>query len=302
MPKIIPIKDRREWLEDYEQGKSEAAIAGKAHRDLKAVKRGIEWARNERDAATARAGLLKDALSNHQEKLLVIIDGILSALVLPPPDLPLVREKDGLLIPTQLPGTTVSYYEDKGLVITLWNEDTTHWELLREHFTRDRIWALLDQWRKAMVAHIEAGVDLRLKVEMLLQIKTGCKLVSEPIDSPSIYSYNAVDPIYQAIGRSALGFESRINLEERLVAAPDRQEVRYGPGTIFAENVNDTEKCRADILSAFEDLQEVPEVKKLQVTYDNLKASTSKARRAAEEISLLRLVPGRCRVCRRLGI
>jgi len=302
MPKIIPLQDMREWLQNYEQGKSEAAIAKEAHRDLKAVKRGIEWARNERDAATARAGLLKDALSNHQEKLLGIIDRILSALILPPPDLPLVKEKDGPLIPTQLLGTTVSYHKDTGLVVTLWDEDTTYGELLREHLARDRMWALLDQWRKAMGAHIEAGVGLKLKVEMLLEIKTGCQLVSEPIDSPFMYSYTAVDIIYQATGRSALGFPSGINLEERLVADPDSQEVRYGPGTIFAENVNDAEKCRANILDAFESLQIVSEIKKLQETYENLKASTYKARRATEEISLLRLVPGRCRVCRRLGI
>ncbi len=105
-----------------------------------------------------------------------------------------------------------------------------------------------------------------------------------------------------ATGRSAFGFPSGINLEERLVADPDRQEVRYGPGTIFAENVNDAEKCMADILDAFESLQSVSEIKKLQQTYENLKTSTYKARRATEEISLLRLVPGRCRVCRRLGI
>lgn len=135
-----------------------------------------------------------------------------------------------------------------------------------------------------------------------MEIKTGCQLVSEPIDSPFIYSYTAVDIIYQATGRSALGCPSGINLEERLVADPDRKEVRYGPATIFAEHVNDAEKCKANILDAFESLQIVSEIKKLQETYDNLKAATYKARRATEEISLLRLVPGRCRVCRRLGI
>jgi len=86
------------------------------------------------------------------------------------------------------------------------------------------------------------------------------------------------------------------------VADPDRQEVRYGPGTIFAENVNDAEECRANILDAFESLKTVQETKRFQETCENLKASTYKARSPVEEISLLRLVPGRCRVCRRLGI
>jgi hypothetical protein len=302
MPKKIPVQDRRKWLQDYEKGKSEAAIANNAHRDLKAVKRGIEWARNERDASVARAELLKDALHNHQEKLLAIIDAILSALVLPPPDLPLYREKDGSTVPLNLIGTTVNYHEDKGLVITLSDEDTISWELLRDHLKRDRMWSLINQWKKSMINHIKAGTALKLKTKMLLETKTDCRAVSEPIKSPFLYSQNTVDMVYKVAIERAMGLPSSINLGELLFADPDNKLVKYGPGTLFAENVEDAEKCKAGIIDTLEELQTTLEIKRFKETYENLKVPISKARRAVEEISLLRLVPGRCRVCRRLGI
>ena len=46
MPKKIPIVEKRRWLQDYEQGKSEAAIASQNHRDLRIIKKGIEEAHN----------------------------------------------------------------------------------------------------------------------------------------------------------------------------------------------------------------------------------------------------------------
>jgi len=59
MPKKIPIVDKRGWLQDYEQGKSEAAIASQNHRDLRIIKKGIAEARRERVVNLARADLVK---------------------------------------------------------------------------------------------------------------------------------------------------------------------------------------------------------------------------------------------------
>ena len=74
MPKQIPMSEKREWLNAYDEGKPAAVIAKERKRALKVIKRGIEEARAARDGAAARAEIVKEALINHQQKLLGIVD------------------------------------------------------------------------------------------------------------------------------------------------------------------------------------------------------------------------------------
>ena len=86
MPKKFSITDKKKWLEDYENGKPEASIAGDSSCDLRTIRRGIEEARRGRDAQTARIDLLKRALLNHQEHLLNKLEELLSTLTMPAHD------------------------------------------------------------------------------------------------------------------------------------------------------------------------------------------------------------------------
>ncbi len=43
-------------------------------------------------------------------------------------------------------------------------------------------------------------------------------------------------------------------------------------------------------------------INELLLTYQVVEEATQKANKAIEELSLTRLVPGQCRVCRRLGL
>jgi hypothetical protein len=70
----------------------------------------------------------------------------------------------------------------------------------------------------------------------------------------------------------------------------------------MAECPGSEEECRVGIIEAFTKLQKdnaVSEVTKLRT---KLRESMDKARRPVKEITLLGLVPGRCRVCKRLGL
>ena len=69
MPKKFSITDKRKWLEDYENGKSEASIASDSRCDPRTIRRGIEEARRGRDAQAARIDLLKQAVLKHQKRL-----------------------------------------------------------------------------------------------------------------------------------------------------------------------------------------------------------------------------------------
>ena len=301
MPKTIPVTEMRQWLKYYEQGRSEASIAKDAKRDVKTVKRGIEHARRERDAAAARTELLKEALHKHQNQLLGIIDNVLAALVMLGPDLALSRERDGSLVPIRLPGAIVSYDKYVGLVLELSDEDTAQWGLLREHLRHDRLWGKIDRWKEKMIAHLKARLALKHKAEFLLYMRTGYKLVETPITPPFLYS-NSANLFYKAALNRALGVPNDTNMEEQIIADADSGEVRYGIGLILAEAPGAVEKCKASILNAYIELLEAGEVQLVAGTYEDLEQSTAGARRSVEEISLLGLVPGQCRVCRRLGM
>lgn len=302
MPKTIPLVEIRKWLEQYEKGKSEAKIAKDAKRDAKTVKRGIERARRERGAATARAELLKEALQKHQNQLLGVVDNVLSALVVPGPDLSLNRQRDGSLSPIKLSGATISYDREKGLVLELRDENTTQWKLLKEHLKRDRLWGMVDRWKEAMIAHTHARIELKLKVEQLLKSITGYKLVDTPTTPPFLYSNYTVNLLYRTVINRALQAVDDVNLEEDITADTSTGEVRYRNSLTLAKAPGEEEHCRKNIISTFIKVQKSGKIDKVANTYNSLNEATVKARRAVEEISLLGFVPGYCRVCRRLGI
>jgi hypothetical protein len=62
------------------------------------------------------------------------------------------------------------------------------------------------------------------------------------------------------------------------------------------------EKCRRGLLSALESLYKSSEFERVTTSFDRLQEIIDRTRRIIDEISLLRMLPGSCRVCRRLGI
>ena len=312
MPKKIPIKDKRGWLQKYEGGQSEASIAKKAKRNIKTVKTGIEWARNERYAATAQSDLVKEALRNHQEQLLRVIDNIISALVMPSLDLSTHRgaDKDAKQIISS--GAVVGYEKDKGLVVTLRDEGTPQWGLLREHLKGDPLWAAISDWKQAMVKYVQAGRMLALKAEDLLQRKTGYRVVQRPIGPPFLYYNNTSDLICQIVIKQEVvkqkAIKQKLNnqdeedLEERITVDKNRGTVMCGVGSIMAECPGSEDKCRDNILEAFKALRKLNDIENVIKKYQGIEQPMMKAKQIAEEISLLGLIPGKCRVCERFGI
>ena len=302
MPKKIPVKDKREWLKKYEEGQSEASIARDARKNIKAVKRGIEWALRERDSSAARTGLIKEALHKHQNQLLGVIHNVLVALVMPAPDLALDRRRDGSLMPVQLSGATISYNCEKGLVLELDDEKITQWELLKEHLRRDPIWKMIELWKEAMIAHIGARTGLKLEIQQLLKSEAGYKLVETTTVPPFMYLNETVSLLYRSAIDKALQVVDVVNLQEYVIADTTTGQVRYRNSLILAEAPGEEEKYRKDILDIYAKLEKLEAIDKVANTYNSLVESTAKARRAVEEISLLGYIPGNCRVCRRLGM
>lgn len=299
MPRKFSAIEKRKWLELYDSSKTEFWIAeNEAHCDPRTVKKGIEEARRERDAHIAQVELLKEALRKHQDALLGIINDLLSALVVPPPNLQFEWQGDDSPLRIQLAGAVASYEREIGCTVIPYAEDKPMWELLREHLKRDRMWSVLARWEEALATHLEARVALKRKAATLLEKKTGLKV--EPTQITYIESF-AVELFYEVTLNRALLIPDTRNPEENIRASGDGY-VLYLNSRIANTEEGKEEECVKGMLEAFKDLQASPEAKEAVATYSEAQKSTDSARRAVEEISLLGLVTGRCRVCSRLGI
>jgi hypothetical protein len=305
MPKKIPIAEKREWLELYEKGQSEAAIATAKNRDLNVIKRGIQEARNERNLSLAQAGMLKDALRQHQDKLLAVMQAILGAVIMPSSDLELPRKLGDAANPIILPGARIEYDPQVGLFITLKDESNVHWQLLKEHLRRDRLWGKLEQWKKVMIDHLRARIDLRLKAKTLLEGSTALRVLDVIDNAPGndFLYFAAVDLFYRIILKEAIQAPNRESFNEGMVLISEPY-IKYEQGAIPLAHCSKShhKACRANIIDAFKKFEKSTEVGKIKATYKELSDITDKARKIAEEINLLGLIPGQCRVCRRLGM
>jgi len=303
MPKKVSIIKKREWLKLYEEGRPEASIAREEHCDVRTLKKGIRDARLERDATLARADLIKEALRSHNESLLELIRGILLVVQLPRSDLTIPWKQEFTSGSIRIEGGRAqheSWPEIKVTNITMDVEDKTEWGLLEEHIKTDRLWQLLGQWKKAFAAHLEARMRMKLKLANLLRSKTKYQIVDKPIEGHFLYS-ESVDFLFREEIQQLLKPGSASNLVENIVAVPDTGRVDY-TGLTLAHASGNEEECRQHILDMLDELRVSTEARSVINTYNVAKDLTAKARQAAEEILMLKLVPSHCRICRRLGM
>jgi hypothetical protein len=191
--------------------------------------------------------------------------------------------------------------ESKVTNITLDTEDKIEWGLLEEHLKPERSLHSLDQWKKALATHLETRVTAKRKLANLLQEKTEYQLVDLPISGSFLYS-SSVDFLFQQMTQRLLQLADTGDLNSNIIADIEKGDVRYGAGTILAHAPGKEKECRQHILVALDELLSSNEAKSVISTYLAAEDLTTKARRIVEEISLLGLVPGQCRVCRRLGV
>lgn len=302
MPKKISPNEMRQWLERYDSGESEAAIAKAVHRDVRTVKKQIARARREREFHGARVELLKNALKQHQDRLLNAIREVGSALVIPSNNLWRPWRQNTSFSPLTFTGSTATYEAGKGWVMTLGASHKPEWGLVEEHLKDDPMLASMVTWRRALAVYVEARVDLETRSADLIMEKTGYKLLERPAEPPFLYSDTALKLIYREVVDRVLGVEPETKLEDTIRVDLERGEVKYDAATTLAKAPGEEEKCQANILASLEELLSSGEAAKVNQTHKELEEATTKAKRAVEEILLLELIPGDCRVCRRLGI
>ena len=302
MPRKISIIKKREWLKAYEEGKSEISIARKEHCDVRTLKKGVQEARLERDASLARAELIKEALHKHNEALLEIVRGLVSTISVPGSDqsIPWRREVSSGSI--RIEGGNAPYEhwpELRVMGVTLDEERKAEWELLQEHLKLDPMWRLLSHWKKALATHLEARIVMSLKLADLIKEKTGYQLADKAIDGFFVY-FHTVDFISQSMIEQSRKLADADIWKQKIIADPSIGRVVCA-GLSLAYAPGREKECRQNILDVVSEIEVSQEMTNVRNTYQVDEDITKKASRAAQDLLMLGLVPGQCRVCRRLG-
>lgn len=306
MPEKISIIEKREWLEDYESGKSELDIARSKNRDTRTVKKALDDARRDRDARYARSELMKDALRSHQDALEKELIGLIRSLESHRNDFAPLSWNQGVKSIFTWDGRV----EDLGYITGFSSRRRggnikavpTSIDLLRQHLKGDKVRNTLIQWEKAYLSHIAARVSLQRKVMAILRDKTGYELFDKPSEPPPyLFSYTAGSILYQDIVGLAVGLHTKSDLEKDIIADNQDGTVKYH-GSILARAPGKERSCRDNILEAYRELLKSAEYRLAGNSYQELDKLAVKAMQAIEEIVLLGYIPGQCRVCQRLGM
>jgi hypothetical protein len=288
MSKKISIQEKRRWLELYEQGKTEVQIAREVKRDPRTIVKGLEEASKDRRLASVEAEMLRNALFKHQDQLTAILKNIAAMLVMPPHNLEMREEKEGILAPISLSGNLLKQDSERQLILEIHDEDKLEWELLKEHLKRDELWDLIEQWQKALIDHVSVRWQFKqaIKSNLLMDIDlTSLK----GIDSKQLDNLlrELVDLFYDVTTQNILGTLNKTEVRSVI----DRKLASY----------NHTAEARDKLVSIFDTLPGSIEASKIKGTYEQLAGITKLAKRQVDEILLLGMVTGKCRVCRRLG-
>jgi len=299
MPRRFSSVDKGKWLEAHEQGKSENYIAREiAHCDVRTVKKGLEEARRIRNANLAQVELVKDALKRHYDDLLRVADEVVTSMVLPQPELNINWSREYTTQPLSISKARVDYEGDgKGTVI-LSVEDTPSWTLFCEHLKRHRLMKDLSTWKRIVVDHLGKRDALQRKLLTVLENETGLNIGSEGIMG---IEYLATHDLYRMVIRKVLGFPEGKYSEEDIKVGKAGEVIIAG--NLLARTVEGKEEqYKSSILTVLEKLLRSQEAGETASTYETLVNITNRVKSTAQEISLLGLVPGRCRICKQLGL
>ena len=288
MSKKISIQEKRRWLDLYEQGRTEVQIAREVKRDPRTIVKGLEEASKDRRLASVEAEMLRNALFKHQDQLTGILNNIAAMLVMPPDNLELREEKEGILAPIPLSGALLKQVSNDQMVLEIHDENKLEWELLKEHLKQDELWDLIKQWRDAILDHMWARWQFKLAIQSKF-VKNADSISPNNKDEKQFETSKCelVDLFFDVVTQRILGIRNETDVEKA---------IDYKLSVI-----SDKEVSRQKLVAIFDSLPSTKEAYRVRSTFVALADITKLAKKQADEIMLLNMITGKCRVCRRLG-
>jgi hypothetical protein len=299
--KKVSVIEMREWLYQYELGKSKKAIANDTERDERTIDKYLAQARKEADLRAARKELLTRVLMTHNNELLAVVKNIVVALQVPVSQLELRQDDNGNWFEIPFPAAK-AYPESDGTRIVLQDENTKRWKLLSEHLGSETLLLKLANWKKAMASHIDFRKALKVKLIELMQGKTGLSVIKESYDKPT------TPVLYQAVGdilvpvyiNRAFSIPDGTDPEHNLKIDIGGYVSLLGTGTYLGWLSTEGGKLLDKMIEALYELGQSQEFLELESNYPSINRVTNELQDEFEDLTLLGYIAGRCSVCEKL--
>lgn len=262
-PAISPEK-RAEWLKRYEQyGETPPKIADTDDADVRTVRKHLELAQRERDAREARTTLFREALRDHYQDMLVLVEEIESSV-------------------------------SKEYAVALDGSVDLRLEALRQHIPRSYVWNNIRKFNNALITIDEIRDHSRSKI----QTEVGNEVQRLSIGSTEMIKGLAdvlMHQLEQWVRRNQ-GF----NLSENFIIESKKKTevlVRYGFSHLGWVKKKDLERLKKMIEDFEAWIRNIEEFNPLEVKFNSLKSIRSRIQKEFDGIRMRKILPGKCKYC-----
>jgi len=133
----------------------------------------------------------------------------------------------------------------------------------------------------------------------MLENETGLRVLGEiPDDKKTSFVFPANVKLFYGVAiNKALGIPDETNPQERIIATPDGYILNGVAGTKLAYCPGKQEQCRDKLIKVFNKIPDAPEFRNIPASNDDLRSAIKKAKQPLEDVHLLGLVSGQCRIC-----
>ena len=297
----VSVLEMRDWLYQYELGKSKEAIAKSARRDVRTINKYLVQARKEADLRAARKDLLAAVLLRHNDELLGVVKNIIAALQVPNAKLEMRQNDEGEWLEIPLPAAK-AYHEPAGTRIELFDENTKRWKLLSEHLGGELMLPQLSNWKKTMASHLDFRKAAESKLLEITQRKTELSVEKETYDTPdnSVLYWAFRDILFPVYANRASNVPDGTDPEHNLKIDEKGYLSLHGTGTHLAWLSTKNSPLLDNTIEALNDFGQSQEFKQLKSSYPHIQQVTDELRDEFEELTLLGFIAGRCSLCEKL--
>ena len=265
------------------------------------VRRRIEEALHQRDLQLAKRHLIEDALKAHQADLMAILMELSEVIKRPTTKVDVgLDDAKGVPFGIRYPGAVAG--TDRYERLDLEAEGKLSWGHLREHIPSDPVLDVIKRWKAGILKDLNARLALWNAIWAEAESVIGVK-VQNPMKTPPCLGRGFPWVVYHQVIAPAFGSQAEaLDRSSFTVEADGRVRVLYGSELFIARVPGDEDRCIESFMALVELAKDWDETRAVAEAYLQATHLTQKALKVLEETSLTHFLPGRCAVCKRLGV